>query len=89
MTSTDKTWHQRASELAIDGRAFIQGRRQDAQDGQTFECRSPIDGRLLGPVARGQAADIDAAVTSARRAFDDGRWALRPRARRCCCALPS
>jgi gamma-glutamyl-gamma-aminobutyraldehyde dehydrogenase len=29
-------------------------------------------------VARGRAADIDAAVASARAAFDDGRWAGKP-----------
>ena len=30
---------------------------------------------MLGAVARGAAADIDAAVASARAAFDSGRWA--------------
>ena len=30
---------------------------------------------MLGAVARGAAADIDAAVASARTAFDSGRWA--------------
>ena len=59
--------------------------------GETFVKASPIDGRALGPVARGREADIDAAVAAARAAFDDGRWAAsRPqRARRSCSALPS
>jgi 5-carboxymethyl-2-hydroxymuconic-semialdehyde dehydrogenase len=35
----------------------------------TFEVRSPIDGSLLGEVARGGAADIEAAVRAAREAF--------------------
>ncbi|WP_119154464.1 aldehyde dehydrogenase [Caldimonas tepidiphila] len=70
-------WHARAAALAFDGRAFIDGARVAAADGETFACRSPIDGRSLCEVARGRQADIDAAVASARRAFDDGRWAAR------------
>ncbi|CDN90472.1 Aldehyde dehydrogenase [Hydrogenophaga intermedia] len=42
--------------LSLDGRAFINGERIAARDGQTFDCFSPVDGRLLAPVARGQAA---------------------------------
>jgi len=61
--------------LALDGRAFINGRRVDAADGRTFDCHSPVDGRLLTAVARGSAADIDAAVAAARAAFEDRRWA--------------
>src|SRR5207247_10225069 len=47
-------------------------------NGGNFDKRSPIDGRVLLPVARGREADIDAAVRSARAAFDDGRWAKKP-----------
>ena len=71
-------WHARAAALAIDGRLFIGGERRAAVSGQTFDKASPIDGRHLAPVARGAAADIDAAVLSARAAFDDGRWASMP-----------
>ena len=59
---------------AFDGRAFINGQRTAALDGQTFDCLSPVDGRLLTQVARCGAADIDAAVASARSAFDSRRW---------------
>ena len=75
-------WTARASGLAPDGRAVIDGRRIDAADGQVFDKHSPIDGRRLGAVARGQAADIDAAVRSARAAFDDGRWSSKAPAAR-------
>jgi acyl-CoA reductase-like NAD-dependent aldehyde dehydrogenase len=68
-------WAARAADLRPDGRALIDGKRVDAADGQTFAKHSPIDNRLLGAVARGQAADIDAAVLAARAAFDDRRWA--------------
>ena len=33
-------------------------------------------------MARGQVADVDAAVLAARAAFDDGRWARQPPAAR-------
>ncbi len=75
-------WRARAADLRPDGRAVVDGRRVVTADGQTFDKHSPIDHRLLGPVARGQAADVDAAVKSARAAFDDGRWAHRPPAAR-------
>jgi gamma-glutamyl-gamma-aminobutyraldehyde dehydrogenase/4-guanidinobutyraldehyde dehydrogenase/NAD-dependent aldehyde dehydrogenase len=58
----------------FDGRAFINGERVAARDGQTFDCLSPVDGRLLTTVARCGPADIDAAVAAARAAFGDRRW---------------
>ena len=60
----------------------IGGRRVASQSGETFDCRSPIDGRVIAQVARGQAADVDAAVASARAAFADGRWARKAPAAR-------
>ena len=68
-------WHERAAKLAIDGRAFINGQRVWAASKQTFDDHSPIDSRLLAQVARGDVADIDAAVGAARAAFEDRRWA--------------
>ena len=50
----------------FDGRALIGGQRVAARDGQTFDCISPVDGRVLAQVARCGAADIDAAVAAAR-----------------------
>ncbi len=75
-------WHARAAALRIDGRILIDGVRRDAASGQAFDCVSPIAGRVLGSVARGAQADVDAAVASARRAFDDARWAGKPPAAR-------
>jgi gamma-glutamyl-gamma-aminobutyraldehyde dehydrogenase len=62
-------------QLKVDGRTVIDGERRAALAGETFDKQSPIDGRSLGPVARGRAEDIDAAVKSARAAFNDQRWA--------------
>ena len=80
--TTATTWHERASALAIDGRAFINGERAWAKSGQRFEDFSPIDGRLLGQVARCDGADVDAAVAAARAAFEDRRWASQSPAQR-------
>ncbi|MBA3625544.1 MAG: aldehyde dehydrogenase [Methylibium sp.] len=71
-------WRERATTLNPDGRAVIGGKRVAAAAGETFDCISPIDGRLLGPVARCRAEDVDFAVRDGRAAFDDGRWAQRP-----------
>ena len=70
------------TQLTFDGRAFIDGRRVEAADGRTFDCHSPVDGRLLTTVARGGPADIDAAVAAARAAFEDRRWAGKAPAQR-------
>ena len=75
-------WHERAAALEIDGRAFIGGQRVEALSGRTFENLSPIDGRVLGMVARCEGADVDAAVASARAAFEDRRWAGQAPAQR-------
>ncbi|WP_457329345.1 aldehyde dehydrogenase [Rhizobacter sp. P5_C2] len=80
MASID--WTSRAAAQQFDGRAFIGGQRVAALAGETFGCVSPLDGRTLTQVARGQAADVDAAVQSARRAFDDGRWSRKAPAQR-------
>jgi len=71
------------TEPKFDGRAVINGARVAAADGQTFDCISPVDGRLLTVVARCGQADIDAAVASGRAAFDDKRWSgMAPAARK-------
>jgi 5-carboxymethyl-2-hydroxymuconic-semialdehyde dehydrogenase len=54
---------------------FIDGREVPAQAGRTFENRAPADNALLGLVAAGDAADIDAAAAAAARAFTAWREA--------------
>ena len=76
-------WQDKAATLSIEGRAFIDGAYRDAQSGRTFDCVSPIDGKLLAKVADSGAADVDAAVAAARRAFDAHVWSgLNPRKRK-------
>ena len=73
-TLTRSDWEQRAQQLKIEGRAFINGEYTDAVSKETFECLSPVDGRLLGKVASCDAADAERAVENARKTFDSGVW---------------
>jgi 4-guanidinobutyraldehyde dehydrogenase / NAD-dependent aldehyde dehydrogenase len=75
-------WRSRAANLSIEGRAFVDGRHVAAASGATFDCVSPIDGRVLAQVASCDVADVNAAVASARRAFDKGAWCKAPPAKR-------
>jgi len=76
-------WQRLATDLQIEGRAFIDGQYVAAASGKTFPCISPIDGRVLTQVAECDAADVDAAVAAARRSFESGEWAgLNPRQRK-------
>lgn len=66
------------ADVRVDPRHWIGGERVSSTD--TFDDLSPIDGTVLGQVARGQAAEVDAAVAAARDAFPG--WAkLGPRGR--------
>ncbi|WP_084839042.1 aldehyde dehydrogenase [Williamsia sp. 1138] len=51
---------------------YIDGSWVDAKGGKTFTSVNPSTGEIWAEVADGQADDIDAAVTAARRAFDGG-----------------
>ena len=48
---------------------FIAGRWQAAAGGGTLPLTNPSDGSLLAQIARGQAADVDAAVAAAQAAL--------------------
>ena len=72
--ATRAGWEERAASLRVEGRAFIDGRYLPAASGRAFARLSPIHGRVVAEVAEGAEADVDAAVASARRAFEDGRW---------------
>lgn len=75
-------WKSRAASLRPQGRAFIGGAFTDALSGKTFDSINPATGAVLAQVAECDAADVDRAVSAARRAFDDGRWSRRPPAER-------
>ncbi|MET1026348.1 MAG: aldehyde dehydrogenase family protein [Dongiaceae bacterium] len=53
---------------------LIDGKWVGAKSGKTFDVVNPATGLRLSSVAEAEAADVDAAVKAARRAFDDGPW---------------
>jgi acyl-CoA reductase-like NAD-dependent aldehyde dehydrogenase len=59
---------------------LIGGELVDAQGGKTMEVRNPANGEVVGQIPRGTAADVDAAVEAARKAFP--AWAAMPGSKR-------
>jgi len=53
---------------------YIDGEFRSGIEGHTFETMNPSTKKVITEVAEGRAADIDAAVVAARRAFDEGPW---------------
>ncbi|MCQ4270403.1 aldehyde dehydrogenase [Pseudomonas kuykendallii] len=82
MTLTRSDWEQRAKALHIEGRAFVHGAYRNAASGETFECISPVDGRLLARVSSCDKVDAEAAVADARAVFESGIWSRLAPARR-------
>lgn len=61
---------------------LIDGKHVSALSGKTFKSINPATEEVLGEVAEGDAADVDAAVASARKAFESTAWAnMTPHAR--------
>ena len=83
MNDTTIDWRARARDLTPEWRAWIDGRYVAAVSGETFDCVSPVDGRVLAGVASTDVADVDRAVAAARRTFERGDWSrLPPRERK-------
>jgi phenylacetaldehyde dehydrogenase len=66
----ERTRHFSSSTRAL----LIDGKFEQAASGKTFDTLNPASGEVLASIAEGDAHDIDRAVQSARRAFDDGPW---------------
>jgi acyl-CoA reductase-like NAD-dependent aldehyde dehydrogenase len=85
MTSnlTLSDWQAKATTLNIRGQAFIGGRYVDSLSNKTFDCINPANGQTLARIAECDAADADAAVAAARKAFESGAWSrMAPRDRK-------
>lgn len=67
-------WKARAAALRFRNQIWLDGAFHPAASGARFETLNPATGDVLTDVAHGGAEDIDRAVASARRAFEDGRW---------------
>lgn len=71
-TLTD--WSRHAGEIRARDGIFVDGAFRPAESGATFDSVNPATGDVIAAVASAQAVDVDAAVRSARRAFDGGDW---------------
>ncbi|MET0490063.1 MAG: aldehyde dehydrogenase family protein [Acidimicrobiales bacterium] len=57
---------------------LIGGVLRPAAEGETFAVANPHDGSVIASVAKAGAADVDAALTCATRAFTEGAWPRMP-----------
>jgi|SRR5690625_85457 len=55
-------------------RHYINGAARESATGETFDVLDPTTNATYVRAAAGQGADIDAAVASARAAFEEGPW---------------
>ncbi|MCO5226339.1 MAG: aldehyde dehydrogenase family protein, partial [Thermomicrobiales bacterium] len=53
---------------------IINGQRVDASDGGIFDVLNPATNEVIAKVAKAGIADVEAAVSAARAAFDEGPW---------------
>ncbi len=63
-------------------RCMIDGQCHAAAGGATIPVTNPSTGEVFAQAAAGGAADIDGAVSAARRAFESGPWSRMPPAGR-------
>jgi len=69
------------STTVAQGRAFMQlidGKPVDALSGERIDVICPSDGKAFASIPASSGADVDRAVKSARKAFEDGPWARMP-----------
>ncbi len=53
---------------------LIDGKLTPASDGASYPITNPANGEVIGHAPDGTAADVDAAIAAARRAFDESAW---------------
>ncbi|GAB2502885.1 Aldehyde dehydrogenase PuuC [Corynebacterium atrinae] len=62
------------TDLPEEIRHYINGAFVDSIDGDEFDVLDPVTNQNYIKAASGKPADIDAAVASAKQAFDEGPW---------------
>lgn len=75
-------WQEKAKNIAIKTRLFINGEYSAAADNSVFATVDPTAQQTLAEVARGKKADVDRAVQAARGVFDRGDWSQASPAQR-------
>ena len=72
---------QHFSRTVAEGRAFMQvidGQPADAMSGERIDVVSPSDGKVFASIPSANKADVDRAVKSAKKAFEEGPWSRMP-----------
>lgn len=75
-------WQEKANNIAIETRLFINGEYSAAADNSVFATVDPTAQQTLAEVARCKKADVDRAVQAARGVFDRGDWSQASPAQR-------
>ncbi|WP_049127274.1 aldehyde dehydrogenase PuuC [Klebsiella oxytoca] len=75
-------WQEKAKNIAIETRLFINGEYSAAADNSVFATIDPAAQQTLAEVARGKKADVDRAVQAGRSAFERGDWSQASPAQR-------
>lgn len=57
---------------------LVDGKLTPASDGATYPILNPATGEVIGHAPDATAADVDAAIAAARRAFDETDWSTNP-----------
>src|SRR4051794_2102783 len=74
---THAEWIERARAIRPPTRPFIDGDYRAPLAGTVVVDTTPRDGTVIAEVETAGARDVERAVTAARAAFEDGRWADR------------
>jgi len=74
-TATMAQVHPRVQKfIATARKMFINGKWVNAASEKTFPVYNPATGEAMANIAAGDRDDVNRAVASARKAFDDGAW---------------
>lgn len=70
----DSRWCNRAEELHLQVKNFINGEFRDCIGNSVIKKKSPRDGRPIYELKCGNGTEVDEAVAHARRTFEEGIW---------------
>ncbi len=62
---------------------FIHGEICFSENGETFDNVNPATGQVIGQVSLGGRREMDQAIVSAKKAFEQGEWSRLPMKERC------
>jgi 4-guanidinobutyraldehyde dehydrogenase/NAD-dependent aldehyde dehydrogenase len=78
MTLNYKLVKEKKQKLNFPSELFINGNYFKSISEKKFDNVSPIDGKIVNQIFFAQQADIDIAVISARKVFEQGHWSNMP-----------